>query len=172
MAISSYIECAIATGDGKKYGRKATVTKAVKALKQIDFDTIVVRGVSGLIIGPIVAYIMGKKLCVIRKKEENSHAHHDVEYETVIGRYVILDDLMASGKTVEVILKEIGQTSASIGATWVGLYLYEGNINSGYDFIPSNLMVYSSTPRWTGKIPNAKLVYDYKWTTYAEATKR
>lgn len=49
------------------------VRTARKALKDIDFDTFVVRGMSGAIAGGMLSRSMRKNLYVIRKDNDDSH---------------------------------------------------------------------------------------------------
>jgi adenine/guanine phosphoribosyltransferase-like PRPP-binding protein len=105
----------------KQKHRAKTIEMAVECLSKFDFDTIVVTGVSGLLLGPIVAHLMGKNIAVIRKHSETSHSANRIEGE--LGkRYVILDDFICTGDTVIKIKREIaGKLS---GAVCVGLYSY------------------------------------------------
>ena len=48
-----------------KLGKR--IRQCAAALEKYEFDTIAVRGVSGLLLGPGVAMIMGKSLIVVRK---------------------------------------------------------------------------------------------------------
>lgn len=67
-----------------------------------DADYIVVTGVSGIVIGSIVAHLSGKRLVVVRKEDEKSHADHRIEGFPVNTRmsFVILDDFVDSGATL------------------------------------------------------------------------
>lgn len=81
---------------------RSCVSRSVRELKRHDenFDTIVVSGVSGLMIGPSVAMKMGKHLCVIRKREEKSHSSRKWE-GTVGDRFIFLDDFICVGDTMK-----------------------------------------------------------------------
>lgn len=72
-----------------------------------DFDGIACRGTSGLIIAPILAYTFNKKLLVVRKKNDSSHAHMMCEGDDSIKTFIIVDDFFCSGKTVEDMLETI-----------------------------------------------------------------
>ncbi len=65
-----------------------------------EFDSIAVSGVSG-IFGALIAKHLGKNLIVVRKLSDGSHSTFPVESGTLPGRYVIIDDLVASGRTVQ-----------------------------------------------------------------------
>ncbi len=74
-------------------------------IKKTPFDAIVVRGLSGMLIGPEIAARMDLPLIVCRKGE-SSHGNSDIEMSRAMYlsnpslRYVILDDFICSGETV------------------------------------------------------------------------
>jgi len=75
---------------------------------KIQFDSIACRGVSGLLCAPILAHKLHKHLIVVRKGEDR-HSSFDTEYE-VPGydgqtRYIIVDDLIESGATMQAIIE-------------------------------------------------------------------
>lgn len=119
MALSSYHE----NGGFNKRKRKAIVKKVIADLKGVDFDAIAVQGVSGLIMGPIVAYLMNKNLVVVRKQGEKSHASQLVESPVSSGKYVILDDFVNSGTTARTIRDAIKKAHLDMelvgGYCWV-----------------------------------------------------
>jgi adenine/guanine phosphoribosyltransferase-like PRPP-binding protein len=101
--------------------RSVTVLEIVTKLKRIDFGTLVVRGLSGLLVGPIVAERMQKELVAIRKPNDGSTSDYSAEGNPT-GAFVILDDLIASGDTVCEILKTM--TRLYSGHRCAGSYLY------------------------------------------------
>ncbi len=78
-----------------------TVKQVIKMIKArgLKFDAIACRGVSGLLIAPIVAMRLNKTLIVVRKGEK-THSCYVVEGDHAAKRYLILDDFIASGATV------------------------------------------------------------------------
>lgn len=78
-------------------------------LKNVKYDAIAVRGVSGMLFGPLLAYLLKKELIVVRKPKttEDSHAVYQAESRIDEGIYIIVDDLMATGHTISSIVKEI-----------------------------------------------------------------
>lgn len=81
------------------------MSRCLIALKTIkgDFDLIAVRGASGLVVGPIVAYTMQKSLLVVRKPNEGVHEGVkciDPGIERIGARTVMLDDFVCSGETL------------------------------------------------------------------------
>jgi len=109
--------------------RKVAVQFVLNEIKsrKLQFDTIAVCGVSGLGIGPIVAFKLGKSLCVVRKGEK-AHSPYKVESEGTMGQYIIIDDLIDSGTTVRKIIKAVREDANKYGhnvRTCVGALLYD-----------------------------------------------
>ena len=113
--------------------RLKVINLALELLKPIDFTHFAVRGVSGLIMAPTIADLMDKKIIVVRKPGESSHAAMNVEGITrsSLMKIVILDDFICSGDTIGTIVKDILELYAT--RTWihsipkpefVGIYLY------------------------------------------------
>jgi len=71
------------------------------------FDGIVFRGLSGSLVAPMVAAQMGKPFAVVRKEGEACHSKYEVEGWHGFKRYIIIDDLIASGGTVKTIQTEM-----------------------------------------------------------------
>lgn len=100
----------------------ASLTEIVSALigkieaEKLDFDAIAVRGTSGLLVGPMIAAMMNKSLVVVRKPNDGSHSGYEVEGASVASsahseplRYIIVDDLVCSGSTVQTIVNGVMQ---------------------------------------------------------------
>lgn len=88
------------------------------------FDSIAVRGISGLLIGAPVSLQLGKVLVVIRK-EDGSHSSRPVEQMGRMGhRVLFLDDFVSTGDTRAAVLDAIGEEDPY--ADLVGEYLYQG----------------------------------------------
>ena len=82
--------------------------------KNFRIDGIAIRGVSGSVIGGILSYLTDLPIVIVRKKETKRHSSLRVEYldedmRRKTYRYVIVDDLIASGKTVDIIVEDIGK---------------------------------------------------------------
>ncbi len=68
----------------------------------LEYDTIVGTGLSGILVVPTVARALGKAFGVVRKEHElsNGVSHAESLYEGTMGRrWVLLDDFMCSGAT-------------------------------------------------------------------------
>lgn len=76
------------------------VRVARKALKGIEFDTFVVRGMSGAIAGGILARSMKKNLFVVRKETDDSHDGTQSFGDMGTQGWVFLDDFISSGETL------------------------------------------------------------------------
>ena len=76
-------------GNPKEFARVVRVT--VEALQHIEFDTLVFRGFSGALVGPVVAHAMGKGFALIRKLGDSTHSDNSVEGH-IEGQYLIIDD--------------------------------------------------------------------------------
>ena len=83
------------------------VPYAVEILKTFDFDALAFRGVSGAIIAPVLALELRKSIIVVRKTAEKSHLGRTVQGDNNARRYIIVDDFIDSGATVQTIVKEI-----------------------------------------------------------------
>lgn len=67
------------------------------------FDTVIVRGVSGIVAGSIVANHFGGHLTVVRKNA-GSHSSHKVE-GAITGKGIIIDDFIDVGNTIRKCIK-------------------------------------------------------------------
>ena len=101
----------------------------------LEYDTIACRGVSGLLVAPILARLAKKHLVVSRK--DNDDSHHGAKLDGRIGdKILIIDDFMSSGETVGATIRAIIKTSAKTGKTYdvnnfVGFYSYRDHELSG-----------------------------------------
>lgn len=110
------------------------VQKAVEALRpHVErFEGIVVRGVSGLLVGPMVAALLKKPWCIIRKPGEGTHSDHKVvEGWHNFKTYIVIDDLAATGGTIKTIQKTLHDHAKAYDHRWergtpecIGFYLY------------------------------------------------
>jgi hypothetical protein len=80
--------------------RRSVIDRTKAALAKLHFDAIAVTGLSGLLVGSIVAMEMDKPLIIVRKRGEERHTLN--ECEGVFGgeTYIILDDFVSSGATI------------------------------------------------------------------------
>jgi len=106
---------------------KEKLPEIIEVLSRYEFDAIAFRGLSGALVAPTVAMMMGKTLLAVRKLHEAAHSIHLVEGDIGATKFVILDDFSSSGKTVYEILKAVKTEFESQGCPvpeCVGLYQY------------------------------------------------
>lgn len=101
-----------------------TTTEAAARLQElsVDFDTIVFRGVSGCLFGIPLAHKLGKNMIVVRKGE-NNHSGRLCEGHSGVKRYIIVDDLVDTGKTVRYIVGAV-KAFADKPAVCIGVFCY------------------------------------------------
>lgn len=104
-----------------------------------DFDAIAVRGTSGLLFGPTLSYLNDKRLAIVRKKE-SSHSTCDIEGHIKFNRYIIVDDFVSSGDTIEIIRKNIIEVNPE--AELVGVFLWSAHdyFNTKQSMISRNML--------------------------------
>lgn len=111
--------------------------RTVISEENLSFDTIVVRGISGIIAGlRLVDALPGVGLGVVRKPGENSHGQ---KYEGYLGeRWLFVDDLVSSGATWWETIKGVHERGGrNFKTTCVGALLYNpdefsSSISVGY----------------------------------------
>ena len=120
FVVTSYLSQAL-TLDRRSLIIKRLV-EGIRASK-IKFDSIAFRGLSGALIAPSVADILKKNLIAVRK-EKTCHSCYRVE--GTAGRYIIIDDQVASGETVRQIKEKIeqGKEFKDKGCELVAIFLY------------------------------------------------
>ena len=91
----------------KKLKKLAEV--AIKTLNTMSdkYDTLVFCGISGAIIGPMVALAVSKEMVLVRKKGDIRHSGYDVAGYSSPKKYIIIDDFVDSGETATHIQKEM-----------------------------------------------------------------
>ncbi len=99
-----------------------TLIKYIKSSK-VQFDTIICRGTSGLLAAPYVAMKMKKHLIIVRKSDGN-HASVATEGYRNPQRYIIIDDFIATGNTVRIIIKTIEENFRNNNPKCVAIFCY------------------------------------------------
>jgi adenine/guanine phosphoribosyltransferase-like PRPP-binding protein len=106
-----------------------TVQNTVRALQPHvgEFDSIVVQGTSGLVVGSPVSLLLNKPLVIVREDEQLRRCHHsrDVENALHVGRNVLfLDDQVSTGATLTDVEEKLAlYTDANVTASY--LYQYD-----------------------------------------------
>jgi adenine/guanine phosphoribosyltransferase-like PRPP-binding protein len=101
---------------------KKVISDCKLKLKKVKFDTIAVRGTSGLLIGPSLAMALNKDLLIVRKPKESSHSSHRIEGIGTSQKIVLVDDFIASGETIRTMIKTI--ETHCITPEIIGILLY------------------------------------------------
>jgi adenine/guanine phosphoribosyltransferase-like PRPP-binding protein len=117
------------------------------------FDTIVFRGMSGALLVPSIAEKVGKEMLMVRKADGN-HSMYGIEGNVALKSYVIIDDLIASGNTLNSIIDGVGEGLHAIEAEKAkckAIFLYrDARLESFYhkgsgDIIPLFGMYFNSS---------------------------
>ena len=110
-------------------GFKLAIDSMIKLLDGVEFDVIAGAESRGFILGAPIAYAMGKPFVLIRKKGklpcETIEQAYDLEYGTATiemhrdpikpgQKVVLVDDLIATGGTVEAAIKLIEQLGGEV----------------------------------------------------------
>lgn len=81
--------------------------------KRVDFDTFVVTGISGAILGPLAAFTLDKNLLFVRKGES---CHSFKQVAGNLGkRWVFLDDFIESGETLRRCMQRVREFAEDEG---------------------------------------------------------
>lgn len=111
-----------------------TITAVLDSARRIkqkkDFDTIAFSGVSGAAVAFILAHSLNLPLLCVRKKGESSHYVNGWEERFLEGnltteRFLLVDDFISSGKTVNYILDSIKKDVPN--AECVAMLMYSGH---------------------------------------------
>ena len=88
---------------------KRYIALAVKYLKQYhgQYDTIAFAGISGAVIGPVVAMKLKKECILVRKNGDLRQSYAEVIGYDECRKYIIIDDFVCSGNTVKMIQNKI-----------------------------------------------------------------
>ena len=111
-------------------GIRLTVDRCKDLLdeKEVDFNAIAVRGVSGILIGAPLASATKTDLIVIRKDDERCHSDSKAEGWGFNQKILIVDDFIETGDTVDQIYETITETCDSYSIA--GILLYAGNLRA------------------------------------------
>jgi adenine/guanine phosphoribosyltransferase-like PRPP-binding protein len=88
--------------------RALSVLKSKKFKEKYpEYDTIAFSGYSGALIAPYLALSLGKDLVLVRKDSDKCVSSYKVEGNRAIKKYIIVDDLVSSGRTANRIYEKI-----------------------------------------------------------------
>lgn len=119
-------------------GRDESIVFAREAQDVLGFDTIAVSGVSGTLMGGVIAHALGCHLLVVRKEDDKS-THSWMKVEGHLGsRFAFLDDLSETGATRDYVVRSVRRVARGtdyeppISTRFVGsLYYTTGQITNG-----------------------------------------
>lgn len=95
----------------ESFGRTIEVLAKLLEPHSDKFDTIVFRGMSGALVGPALAHALKKDMLLVRKPEEKNYSHsaYPAEGNYELEKYIIVDDLIASGKTIRQTIETVSK---------------------------------------------------------------
>lgn len=99
------------------------ITAAYKNLRGVEFDTFVCRGISGILVAPLLARAMSRNFLIVRKPKEGSHSSSAIE-GTFGHKWVFLDDFIAKGSTFMACREAVGRY-VQVPHQLVGAYCYQ-----------------------------------------------
>ena len=106
--------------------REEVIQQALQGMKTAPkCDAIVCTGVSGMVVAPIISYMLDKQLIVVRKPNYRDCSHADLLVEGCLIEpftYVIMDDFCYTGDTVKYCLDAL--QLANHKANCLGLVSY------------------------------------------------
>ena len=100
---------------------------ARRAKERAEFDTVVVSGVSGVVMGAFVAHALDVDLLIVRKEDDRSTHSYDRVEGSLGRRWVFLDDFTETGKTRKRVRSVVTDAAANYGVetSFVGSLLYQ-----------------------------------------------
>lgn len=127
-----------------------TVIAAEAIKKKHNFDTIAFSGMSGAMMAPILSHWLNVPMLCIRKFDDVSHytlGHlSPLEGHIDTRRYMIVDDFISTGNTINRIITSISRETPS--AQCVAILMYANHMNSIHNH-PSHkepIKVFTSNP--------------------------
>jgi hypothetical protein len=113
--------------------REEILNQIAESFTEVDFDSFAVCGTSGLLIGSLAADRLGKGLIVVRKECDVNHSDNWIECSNDAHRFVIIDDCISTGATIQYILRRVAERCDEIKFNMPcrGMFLYDNYINVG-----------------------------------------
>jgi adenine/guanine phosphoribosyltransferase-like PRPP-binding protein len=102
---------------------------AMLSLYAPPFDSVVCHGLSGVLVAPAIAKGLHKPIVIVRKKESTHGYEIEIDYNVEVGRYLIIDDLVETGKTIRYIRKKLAWDYST---TCAGVFFYDQSDDSGF----------------------------------------
>lgn len=97
---TDYLEHAFASDE-------ALVAQAQRVIPEdVEYDTMIGRGMSGALIIPRLATLLGKAYAIVRKANDGSHTGNQIEGR-IGNRWIFVDEFVASGHTRKVTIEAV-----------------------------------------------------------------
>jgi hypothetical protein len=113
---------------------KKLLSEARRRLRDVDFDTVVATGLSGIPAATLIGNSMRKRILLVRKADDTSNHHGGRAAGSLGHRWIFVDDFISSGATrlhVADAIKELCQGNRPWREPWtteyVGSYLYHSD---------------------------------------------
>jgi adenine/guanine phosphoribosyltransferase-like PRPP-binding protein len=128
---------------------KKHIALAVKYLKQYhnQYDTLAFAGISGAVIGPVVAMKLKKECILVRKDGDKRNSSYEVSGYDDCGRYIIIDDFICSGYTAKMIQRKIHNflpDAECIGVLEVQSLKGAGSYGPNTELTKDNILTFST----------------------------
>lgn len=105
--------------------REKSIDIIMSGLKDVDFDSFVITGVSGIAFGAVLADRMGKEITIVRKSDDSSHSWCKVENIHKNMKVIFLDDFIETGTTlINVLMTLKGEGSYFNAENFLGIQTY------------------------------------------------
>ncbi len=104
---------------GDLHGLQREIDRVIAALepKKKSFDSIVVMGMSGVIVGVPVSLALDKPLVIVRKNTEDCHSTQRLINKSEIGKKALfLDDFVSNGSTRQRVCLAVAELGARVVA--------------------------------------------------------
>lgn len=85
---------------------------------------IAVRGVSGFVVAGAVSAELGLPLVIVRKGTDGCHSDYLVEGPRELTDYIIIDDFLSSGDTIQAIYRDVASTYRPARVSLRGVFMY------------------------------------------------
>jgi adenine/guanine phosphoribosyltransferase-like PRPP-binding protein len=107
---------------------KLAATRIRKFRRKVKFEAIAFTGSSGAALAYPISFLLGIPLICVRKNAKDNHSGLKLEGAVSAASYIIVDDFIESGKTINKINRTIRLRNDK--SNCVGIYLYnDGAIN-------------------------------------------
>ena len=131
-----HITCGHLRGVLTRHFADSRIAECIDLLSPYQFDTFAFRGNSGALMAPILAHKMGKELIMVRKPDIECVSTLPVEGFSRAQRYVLVDDLISTGRTAAKTIIGVKQFAPEAKIIAMLLYATSAMIHlpTSYDF--------------------------------------